>query len=216
MRILLNGIPYECPTCYEELRTKTYQRVISEWDQSVPLELRDYFHLFSILTNSDFKSVADTAENHVTIWNAIKWFVESPFEPPTDVPKVLVIGEKVVDIPQDLRMMKIGQNIKMKQILEGAKFIEEKISMACAVYLQPAYSGEKNFDFSKVKRINELIGELPIYLTHSIGFFLLRSAAGFGNQRASLWRRILRSLRRKSAQALHSWRRFPGYGLSRI
>ena len=194
VKIYLNDIPYECPVCYEELSTKTYQRVIAEWDHSKPIEERDYFHLFSILTNSKFESVVDTSENHVTIWNAIRWFVESPFAPSKEIPKVLVIGDKTIDVPTDLRMLKIGQNIKMKQILEATKFLEQNISMACAVYLQPAYSGEKNFDFSKVKRLNELIGNLPIYLTYPIGFFLLKNAAGSGNAPMNFWQRTLTRL----------------------
>jgi hypothetical protein len=117
MVISLNGVRKEIPSCFEELTTRQYERIISEWGIEKPLVERDFFKLFQILCDTDFTDFHATSENEVTIWNAVKWFVESDFVFKEDLPKVLKINDKVITIPKRIEALSIGQNIHLKQLL---------------------------------------------------------------------------------------------------
>lgn len=201
MDIFLNGERHKCPSCYEELKTGTYQRIVKEWDYEKPQEERDYLHLFGILTGSDFTKISDSSEVQVTLRNAIGWFVDTAFKP-WDKPQYLELFELPIQIPEQVGSLSIGQNIALKQHLASCKFIEEAISMAIAIYLQPIIDGKK-FSLKRAKAIEPEIRELPIYRTHAIGFFLLSSVMKTGSGTKSLWQRILRSLTFSSAKV---WR----------
>lgn len=177
--IELNGERYVMPSCYEELKTKHYCRIHSEWDLDKPEEQRDYFKLFCILSDSDFKSFVPTNENEVTIWNAIAFVINQPFKFTEEIPKALEVGEKNLSIPRKIEMQSIGQNIILKQQINKVKSFEACIGIATAIYLQPEWSGTK-FDFDKAMELKEIIDEMPAYLIYPIGFFLLKGAMSYG------------------------------------
>lgn len=197
--ITLNGKKHACPSCYEELKTRHYQRMISEWDMEKPIVDRDFFKLFCILTDTQFTSLHSTAENEVTIWNAIRWTIEQHFEFRDDMPKVLQIGDKILDLPRNVGSLSIGQNIHLRQILDKSKYLEENLSIATAIYLQPYYDNTK-FDFDRAVELEKIIAEMPAYLIKPVGFFILTNALTPGKTRGINWLRTLIShikMRRK-------------------
>lgn len=185
MDIILNGTKYACPVAHEDplFTIEIWQRIVTEWDISLPEEKRDYFHLFCIMTGSDFKQFHATAENEVTIYNAIRWFVESYYQW-GEMPKVLKIGDKVIDLPRKVQALSIGQNIALKNTANASKsWVTDKgkaieygcYAKATAIYLQPLYSGEM-FNYDKVEELEQIILKMPAYLIRPIGFFTLASA----------------------------------------
>lgn len=223
MVVHLNGNRHEIADCYENLKTRHYQRIISEWDQDKEITERNFFKLFCILADVNFKEFHATAENELTIWNAVKWMIEQPFNFSKEVPKYLKIGGKIVDVPERIELLSIGQNIHLRSEIEKLPCIEAGISMAAAIFLQPEYDSYYEsinkavgadfvktevkrlvkFDFEKALKLKALIDEMPAYLIYPIGFFLLQSALPTGkngtngskNPKISLISRLGRTLR---------------------
>lgn len=216
MAIKLNGKDYDCPVCYEELKTRHYQRMMSpEWEPDKPIVERDYFKLFCILTDSDFKSFHATSENEVTIWNAIKWVIETPFNPPNEIPKYLKLGDKIVTVPLNMKALSIGQNIHLRQVLDKSTYLEEGISMATAIYLQPEYDQQK-FNYDKALELEKIIREMPIYLIRPIGFFLLMSAVKSGTNPMNFLKKIRHNLTGKLKRMSLIWLNGKGLHLMRM
>lgn len=211
--VTLNDIKYQIPVCFEELTTKQYQRIVAEWDMDKPIVERDYFALFNILAGTDFKDYHASAENEVTIWNAIRWVLEQDFQF-GELPKVLKIKERTIVIPNDITKLSIGQNIHLKQLLAESKYMEERLSDAVAIYLQPLYDGTK-FDEDRAKEIKTWIDEMPVYLIRPIGFFLLTHASRRGRITEFSLQRILNSLWQKLGGMLPRSLRSTDYYLSR-
>lgn len=204
MKVYVNGTGYTPPYAWEDrnLTAGRLQRIYSEWDLDKDLADRDFFKLFNILTDND-QEIERTTENEVTIGSAIKWVWETPFN--QVMPKILVINEKPVDIPEELGELSIGQNIHLKNEINSAKYKEEKISIATAICIQPIYDGVK-FDFKKAQVLAKKLEEMPAYQIYPIGFFLLNRASKSGSNTQSLWSRILSSLTSKLKRTLQRLR----------
>lgn len=203
--LLLNETKVLCPVCYEELTTGTYQRIIREWDPDEPdLAKRDFFRLFSILTKTNYKAFAQTSENEVTLWNAISWFIDQPFKFSKELPKVLLIGDKMVEVPKKVSSLSSGQNVLLRQAIFKCRFMEEAISIATAICMQPGYDNTK-FDVERALELEKTILEMPVYLTYPIGFFLLMNARLPGMMPTNGWRQTPRSLKQTLKRMLPLW-----------
>jgi len=212
MVIILNGERKEIPSCFEELTTKQWELIVPELAK--PLVERDYFHIFNILSGTSFTDYHATAENEVTIWNAVRWIVEQPFVTNDEFPKVLEIEGKLITLPKRVEKLSIGQNIHLKQLLNDSKYVEENLSSAVAIYLQPIYDNKK-FDYDRALELKAIVEQMPMYLIRPIGFFLLTSASVHGNKHMSNWRRILNSLTQRCARMLPRWLWSRGLTLSK-
>lgn len=199
----LNGKPTDCPTSYDELTAGTFQRVFKEWDLDKELHERDYFKLFSILTNSSFVSVDQSEENETAIWELTRWVIESPILL-TDLPENVFIVGKTIEIPPHVGHLSIGQNIILKQLIEKSRTLEENICIATAIYLQPFVTGSK-FDYKQAKELNVLVEQMPAKDIYPIGFFLLSRAMNDGRKHTSNLRLILTSLRKILRRVLPKW-----------
>lgn len=215
MVLNLNGTRKEIASCYEQLTTRQYELLIPEF--AIETKDRDHFKIFQILTDTDFKDYHATSENEVTIWNAIRWLYEQPFEF-GDMPKVIRIIEgqkdRIISIPTKITKLSIGQNITLKQILANHKYLEQGLSDAVAVYLQPLFD-ETKFDEDRAQELKKTIELMPIYLIRPIGFFLLTNASKPGKRQTNLWQKILNSLTLSSDGTSRLWQGSQDYNLSR-
>jgi hypothetical protein len=209
MEIIINDKRKEIPSCFEELKAKEYELLVPEWAK----ETRDPFKEFCIVSGTNFESFVATPENEVTIWNCVKWMYE-PINLSTEIPKVLKVNEKALTIPKDVRKLSIGQNIHLKQVVQEAKYLDENISIACAIYLQPLYD-ESKFDYDKALELKKLIEEMPAYLIRPIGFFLLSHALPHGRKQMSSLRRMTNNLMQRCAEMLLPSQRLQGLSHSR-
>lgn len=207
MVITLNGERKEMASSWMELSTRHYERLIPELSKQI--DERDYFKIFQILTDTNFKGYEPTSENEVTIWNAVKWIVEEQFQFSEVLPKVLSFKDQIITIPKKIKALSIGQNIALKQVLERSKFMDENISIAVAIYLQPLIDGSK-FNSDRVSEIKKDIEQMPVYLIRPIGFFLFKSVYPHGNGQVSYWQRIKNNLIMKLGRALPNWQRSQG------
>lgn len=190
MVISINGKRHEIPSCFEELTTKQWQLLVPEFAKD--LDQRDHFKIFQILAGTEYNDFHANVENEVTVWNCIRWLYEQSFDV-AELPKVLKIGQRTVDIPRKVEKLSIGQNIHLKQILSGSFYQDEKLADAVAVYLQPIYDRDK-FNFDRAMEFKEEIEQMPAYLIRPIGFFLFKSVLKSGRMPTSRWQKILSNL----------------------
>jgi hypothetical protein len=203
--IKLNGTKYECPSSWKEITTKQYIRIIKEWDRDKDIADRDYFKLFNILTDGKFDSYENTTENDVTILDCVGWVITEEFKFSKQLPKVLAIGDRIIDVPQDPSELSIGQNIHLRRdFIDHSELIEENIAIATAIFLQPLIDNKK-FHVERAKELAKEIEKMPAYLIYPIGFFLLQRSMSFGNPSARIWNQIKTSLRQMLRRTSPIW-----------
>ena len=192
--VLFNGKKQFIPNCWEEVTTKQYISIVSEWEPEVDIADRDYFKLLDILSNNKFK-YERTIDTELTLISVVGWVImqPAPFKD-APLPKVLQFHDKVIDIPQNIRQLSIGQNIHLRREIEKLKLLDACIPIAIGIYLQPIIDKGK-LSLDRAKEIAKEVEELPISLTYPIGFFLLRNAIRLGPSTPSLWHRVSSSLR---------------------
>jgi hypothetical protein len=180
-----------------------------------PIEQRDYFKLFNILTDSDFTEVEATSEMEATIWNVIRWIIEQPFQFPETMPGVLKIEERLLILPRDVKGLSIGQNIHLKQALTKSKYVESNLSEAVAIYLQPLYDSKK-FNYDRALELKKVIEEMPAYLIRPIGFFLFRSVSPHGSGPMNFLKKMKTNLMQKLGLASLTLQKYQGLTPSQI
>lgn len=199
MVVKLNDTNYERPVCWEEVKVRQHQRMISEWDATKQVADRDYFKLFTILTDSDFTKFHSTAINEVTIWNAIRWVIEQPFKFSNEMPKALEIGGKSILLPTKVADLSIGQNIHLRQAIDQSQALFDKdgnvleysnYSLAVAIYLQPLIDSDK-FNYDRALEIEKDILDMPAYKIRPIGFFIVTNVLQYGRMHAKSWLKTL-------------------------
>lgn len=201
----LNGERFEHAHCWGVLKTKHFCRIYSEWeDPKIQIEDRDYFKLFSILTDTDYKSFHGTAWNEVTIWNCVRWVIEQPTGYEIAIPKVLKIDGRFVDIPEKPELLSIGQNVQLLSKIQKMKDLNEGISIATAIFLQPLYDNCP-FDIKKAMALKEKIDEMPAAVIWPIGFFLLKNINKSGRHGSRIWSLIKDSLTTRLGKMLPKW-----------
>lgn len=225
----LNGRPYQCATCKEELTTDQYQRILKEWGIDQPdLMKRDWLKLFNILSNSHFTSVNMSLEVEQAIWECVAWVLAWDLRFPAELPKVFEIGDRILSVPKKVGACSFGQNVILKQVIDRSKYIEENIAMATAVYLTPEYFGTvtkdvtilyptkvtrpvelSEFSAEKARELEQEILKMPAHIVYPVGFFLLSRAnqSGMPSTRPSspTQRSLKQSLKRMLPRLLR-WR----------
>ena len=205
--VKLNGKQYKIPSTWQEVTVRQYVRILKEWEPEKDIADRDYFILLKIITNERFAGMENTLENQVTLTSLLGWVVTEPFKFSETLPKVLQIGDRAYNIPEDPRDLSIGQNIHLRRdYIDKAKILEENISMATAIYLQPTIDNSL-FQMKRAVEISKQIDEMPISLIYPIGFFLLKRALGFGLRPVSFWQALKISLEKILKKTLHEWRK---------
>jgi hypothetical protein len=208
--VTLNGRPYKVPSTWQEVKVRQYVRILKEWEPEKDIADRDYFILLKILTDGNFAGMENTLENQITLTSILGWVVTEPFRFSEKLPKVLELSGQKIPIPEDPRDLSIGQNIHLRRdYIEKSKVLEESISIATAIYLQPIIDNSL-FKLNRAQEIAKEIDEMPISLIYPIGFFLLRRALGFGLKPVSFWQAVKISLVKILRKTWPGWRRSTG------
>jgi hypothetical protein len=194
--VKINGKRYMCPSSWHEVTVKQYVQIATEWEPEKDIADRDYYQLLNILTGNNFTAIANGIELNVTLINLVGWVITTPFQFDKTPPKTLKYGKKLFPIPEDVSEVSIGQMIHLRRhFIDQSKYLEQNLSIATAILLQPAIDGAP-FNLSRAKKIAKEIDEMAITLIHPIGFFLLTRAATFGAMPLRTWPRIRSNLKR--------------------
>lgn len=194
----LSELRARCPKGWGEVTLGTFQRIFSEWDVDKEPHERDYAKLLSILCGVKIDKIRP--EHEEAVYQLTRWVNEEPvaFEK-----KDAVIDGKVLKVDR-VEDLSIGQNILVKQVLDKAKYMEECLSMACAIYLQGKI---EKFNYEKAKELDKVLQDRPLSEFYGLGFFLLNRAlkrGGLSPKRWSLIKISPISLLRRMFQPLRS------------
>lgn len=193
--VLFNGKKNLVQNSWDEVKTRTYISIVKDWEPDIDIAERDYWKLLNILTDNKYK-YDQSVENKITLIDLIGWviFQPAPFKE-APLPKVLQFKDAIIDIPQNIKELSIGQAIHMRREIERLKILDACIPIAIGIYLQPLIDKGK-FNLSRAKEIAKEVEEMPITLTYPIGFFLLRLAMRLGPNTPGIWRRVSSNLKR--------------------
>ena len=197
-----------CPARWEDLSLDAFQKLYTHWELDKEPHERDYFKLLCILSGQPFKEANPTPEKEIAVYELTRWVNEQPFPYKKDLPDSVKIGEKTIPIPQSVEELSIGQMITGRQLLQKANYMEECLSMAASIMLQPAYDGAR-FDYDRAKELEKELRKMKAIELYPVGFFLLNRMSRPGPMRPSYLRRILNSLR---AKLVRMWRPLPKLG----
>ncbi len=192
---------------YAELTTRVYENVFAKWNMELPIEERDYVHLFKLLRSEEavlynFESPVETEEK---IWQLVRWFVESSPNYASEPPKVFTLGGKEIEVPKNVGALSAGQNIVLRQMMDKGKYINQFIGMAVAIYLQPLVDGTKFKKSRAVELYEQEIASRPASEIYPLGFFLLNRVNKNGLTQARSFRSLRVSHTARLRRTLLTW-----------
>lgn len=156
------------PTRWSEVTVGLYQKVMREWDKSSRVQLICLLYDLQIewINNSKDIKLISVLEQASAFWYLEPMISEKQ--------EVIIIDDKPVVVPLDVKNYSIGQAIECRQSLEGAKTYDEVVSISTAIYLQPEYDGDK-FSMERARELEKKILLMPVMEVHGTGFFLLQT-----------------------------------------
>lgn len=201
----VNGHLHSIPEAWNETSTGLYQRIVEQWDPDKAVEDRDRVKLFSIMIDKPYKAIAESTDEMLAgVLYACTCFVyEEALDFTPSIPRVLFVGERAVDLPQDAGILTVGQNIIVRQLMASTKDRRLVISKVVAVYLQRHYDARlkddrlilADFNYDRAMEIEPVVASVPITITAPIAFFLYSRLNSYGTgftSRFVAW--ILRNL----------------------
>lgn len=194
-RLKLKDFFVSCPHNFDKLTAKQFQDIFTRWNMELPPDERNYCELFEILT--DLEIANKTPETEVAVSELLRWVVETPVPYSTQLPETVYLEGRTVTLPKKVGALSIGQNIMVRQALDGKKFVEEAIVLAAAIYIQPAFDGEQKFNAKRARELELVLLNYPAKLIYPIGFFIAALALKRGTQRLNFWRRMMERFHRK-------------------
>lgn len=193
------------PTSGNEMTLEMYQTMIEKWDRE------DWVQLFSIISGADIDYIADSKDPGLesALYECIEFILSGELQKELDagvIPDVIELRPLwSSDVPliveririKPLGAMSIGQKIQARKLLEDVKYIEEKMSMVTAIYLQPLIDKDK-FDMLRVIQIEAVIAKMAVTKIYPLAFFLFSELRKTGRKRIKLWSLIKGWLRIKN------------------
>lgn len=189
------------PESWEDVTTDQYQRLHSDWDSE------NIVQLFSILTGESYKGLYESKNKELesSLYHCVSFVLETQFKF-VKVPKEIKLHGRAIKIPKNVGSLSIGQNIHVREKLEKCKVIDEAISVAISVYLQPLYD-RAPFDFERAMEFHDEVLKMPITETYPIGFFLLSHATRDGRTILKRWLHTFIRYFRAMLKSVSTWPR---------
>jgi hypothetical protein len=197
-----------CITCWEECNTRTFQSIYRDWEPEIKeFKYRNPVILFSLLTGTQYTALLKNTDEDIelAIYQCTAFVYDSDTTWKQAQNNIIKLRDKIIMVPKKLGSLTIEQNMHIRRAMQTAKTLEELISLACAVYLQPLVEG-KDFNYDSAMQLEKEILDLPIWQTYSVGFFFLSKLNRYGksglldwfpNSLKQIWfERILPSLQR--------------------
>jgi hypothetical protein len=194
----VNDLRVPCPICWEETTTAQYQRVKA-------VKEADLIKLFSALLDLNIQVVeeANADEIETVIYQVASYLLNSPeYFREYPVPINFSVGKNSVIVPRKVESLTVAQTMYLRQQFKEGDYLEQYISLAIAVYLQPLIDGSK-FHVERALELEKQIARMPIEDTFPLGFFLLKRLNRYGKSGFLLWlKRIVMQM-----TSLTSWQR---------
>ena len=206
VRITLNGKFYQCKTRRSELTCGELEKIHADWDIHNHPADRDYARLVCILCGAEYFAEQNlTPAAQEAIWLAVKDIIGELFDFSNEVPKALTIDGKEIDLQKEVRRHSVGANIVLRQAMDQTKYLQQSLSLACAVYLQPAFDGVEKFSLTSALKLQQKIKAMPAEEVYGTGFFILRRAERSGLSFGHVFCLTLNNLRLKLRTMFLGW-----------
>jgi len=196
-----------------ELKLGQYQNIVREVDFDNLSE--DWIKLFNLLTGENFK--VENIEVEIKILNAMSPFLEGiSFDKFS--PDVIKIMGKEVKLSKQVGNVKIGQAIALLQTTRKLKYVDEGLSKAIAIYLQPLIDNDK-FSLTRALEIEKELLEMPAFMFHSWGNFIYGQLQKGGTLSLNLRKLIQNSQSKVQKTLRHTWQivvALPAMGIFRL
>lgn len=173
---LNHGEDIDVPICWDETTTRAFQRIKAKGEMTM-------LQAFCLLNNLDYDETAQ--ESNELIEAALYQCSSFVFNEPEafrfrDPEPFIELRGKKIEVPKKLESLTLEQNMHLRVALsKDGVVLEELISTALAVYLQPLLDGGR-FNYTKAMELKAEIEELPIAQTFPIGFFYLSKLNNYG------------------------------------
>jgi hypothetical protein len=196
------------PVCWEEVNTRLFQDIAKGWELEKPIKERDRLKLFSIMTGFELAGIRKSKEEQLLLdlyqVTAFVYNQEMTFK--EDKPPYLIkLRGKVWSVPKKLDGMCFEQNLHIRTAIRKCTWLEESISFALALYMQPIVEG-REFDYEAAKELEQEILELPIWQTYGPGFFLCSKLRPSGISGLRYLNQTLKAKVTQFAVRLQRWR----------
>lgn len=202
LKLIVNdNQPVSCPICWEETDTLAYQSIMA----LPPEKKKSMVHVFSALTGLSYEGIMGSSQEVETVMYQSVSFVYNQPQSFKTAPraKMFRFSRGAVMVPDKVSKTTVAQNLAMRQKLRDTSCVEECISFALAVYLQPILDAGP-FDQSRAEELEKEVLAMNIFDTYPIGFFLLRRLMNSGPSGLRYSLRVQAAkLKRRLRQALN-------------
>lgn len=144
----INGRVFNFPESWQEI-TVAQLIALRAMEQSAPLakQICTALAILSNTTEADWFEMDADADAQDTIYDLLAWTKTKIDWQNLPIPQTLTIGDKAVDIPQDLTLKTYGQVTVFESlvfpVVEKTGDLTDAIPTALAIYLQPLCTGSK-------------------------------------------------------------------------
>jgi hypothetical protein len=163
----INGKKIQFPTHSNELTLAQLQDITTNVDFNKIEE--DWIKLFNILSKSSYSIT--NIETELKLLNIMGWclggIVIDEF-----MPRVIKYKDKDIAIPTNIGNLSIGQAIALKQSIQRFKYMDEGISKAVSIYLQPIIDS-KAFSLERAMEIEKELLDMSAFILKPLGVFIL-------------------------------------------
>ena len=182
-RLKFKDLFTKVPRGYKNLTAREFQNIFTGWkeDLAKPEEERDFCNLFRALTGLTIAN--PSPETQTAVEELLSWVVDEPVPYTKEFPQTLYVEGRTVKLPRVVGSLTYGQNVMVKQALDGAKYYEEILVLATAIYIQQAFDESEKFIPSRARELALVLERYPAQLIYPIGFFTVSLVARNGKPR---------------------------------
>src|SRR6478752_4094986 len=170
-------IKVDGPLAWSGVSTEKYQQLLSNKDYDVI----DVVAIFCGIDHDLLFQCKDQGKIGV-LYSMVAFAFDTDID--DTLPDYFVYDGQAYKMPK-VRNMSFGQMVLLRKHMEK-KSLNEGVSLACAIYLQPLIDGGA-FDLERALEIEKEIAKMPITKTYGLGFFFLRKLRSNGNIFMNLW-----------------------------
>ena len=137
---------------------------------------RDPVGLLAVLTGIE-KGVLMNATEDISqeLGRMVSFIAKEPTGYKGKLPDRFKIMDKLVKIPKDIELEKLGQKILFSAALGKYKFAYEAIPEIIAIYLIPQMTSDGSFDDNMIDEVKDAVKKMPITYVYPVADFFLDS-----------------------------------------
>lgn len=170
--VTINETLISVPDKWDEVNVDQYCKLCAVINELNPVRL------LSIFSGIDYETLLnfDCSLFESSVLPAMNFVRNSFSKENLPVPETVVIGEKELTVPKEIREETFGQKVmlqmKINEAQDASMDLIELIPFTIATYLSPAYY-EMKYDDKRAEKLIPLILQMPITQAYPVAYFFL-------------------------------------------